>query len=52
MVGHALRIYTLEYNMIKSSLKDATGVIVLVLAICVAILTPFLSKCNFNEFTE
>lgn len=43
MVGYALRTYALEYNVIKSSPKDATGVIALVLAICTTILSPSLS---------
>lgn len=43
MVGRALRTVALEYGVIKGSPKDATGVTVLVLAICVTALSPSLS---------
>lgn len=48
MVGHAFRTYVLEYNVIKRSPKDATGEIVLVLAICIAILSSPLSSPNIT----
>lgn len=42
LVGHPLRTYALE-DGIKSSSKDATRVIVLMLPICITILSPSLS---------